>query len=259
VYRGQRTGNAHIAETNVTPTPSASGTARRLLLPAALIALLLATPAQAALGVSSFSVMPSTPRAGDHPDLKVSVSFDPPTADIKEIALHLPGGLTANAHAAPFCSRSHLVADLCPLQTKVGKVSLVGVALGLEAEVARNLYNLKPRRSEPLRLGVPLFGSVSRGGAALVLPVRKRPEDNGLDLAVAGPPREVAGYSVGIKEITFRLKGSVRARIRGRLRRRALLTNPASCGPATTTLDIVAYEGPPPTLTKVSTFALTGC
>jgi hypothetical protein len=226
---------------------------------AALIALLLATPAQGALSVSAFSMTPSTTKVGGHPDLKVSESFDPPTADIKEIVLHLPGGLTANARAAPFCRRSYLVADLCPLQTKVGKVSLVGVALGLEAEVARNIYNLKPRGPERLRLGVPLFGSVSRGGAALVLPVRERPEDHGLDVAVAGPPREVGGYSVALKEVTFRLKGSVRARIRGRLRRRALLTNPASCGPASTALDVVAYEGPPPRLTQVSTFTLTGC
>ena len=149
--------------------------------------------------------------------------------------------------------------DLCPLQTKVGEVRLVGIALGLEAEAARNIYNLKPTDQEALRLGVPLFGSVTRGGAALVLPVRERPEDHGLDVAVAGPPREVGGYSVALREITFRLKGSVRARIRGKLRRRALLTNPASCGPASTTLDVVAYEGPPPMLTKVSTFTPTGC
>jgi hypothetical protein len=243
----------------VTRTPRASWIEAGLLLPAVLIALSLATPAQAALNVSAFSMTPSTTKVRGHPDLKVSESFDPPTADIKQIVLHLPAGLTANARAAPFCSRSYLVADLCPLQTKVGGVRLVGIALGLEAEVARNIYNLKPSGQEALRLGVPLFGSVSRGGAALVLPVRERPDDHGLDVTVAGPPREVAGYSVGIKEVTFTLKGTVRAKIRGRLRRRALLTNPASCGPASTALDIVAYEGPPPTLTKVSTFTLTGC
>jgi hypothetical protein len=250
----------------VTRTPRTSWIEAGLLLPAVLIALFLATPAQGALSVSAFSMTPSTTRAGGHPDLKVSVSFNPPTADIKEIALHLPGGLTANARAAPFCWRSYLEDDLCPLGTtegdvgtKVGEVRLLGVALGLEAVVATNIYNLKPRRPERLRLGVPVFGSVSPVGAPLVLPVRERPEDHGLDVAVAGPPREVAGYSVGTKEVTFRLKGSVRARIRGRLRRRALLTNPASCGPASTALDIVAYEGPPPSITKVSTFTLTGC
>jgi hypothetical protein len=232
---------------------------KRLLLPTALIGLFLAAPAPAALTLSVFSVTPSTTEVRGHPDLKVSESFDPPTADVKEIVLHLPAGLTANARAAPFCPRSYLVADVCSLQTKAGEVRLVGVALGLEAEVARNIYNLKPSGQEALRLGVPLFGSVSRGGAALVLPVRERPQDHGLDVTVAGPPREFAGYSVGLKEIIFRLKGTVRARIKGRLRRRALLTNPASCGPASTALDIVAYEGPPPNITKVSTFTLTGC
>jgi hypothetical protein len=242
----------------VTHRPTSS-IKKRLVPPAALMVLFLATQAQAAFNVSSFSMTPSTTKVRGHPDLKVSESFDPPTADIKEIVLHLPAGLTANARAAPFCRRSYLVSDLCPLQTKVGRVGLVGAALGFEAEAARNIYNLKPSGQEALRLGVPLFGSVSRGGAALVLPVRERPEDHGLDVAVAGPPREVAGYSVALKEITFRLKGTVRARIRGRLRRRALLTNPASCGPASTTLDVVAYEGPPPRLTEVSTFTLTGC
>jgi hypothetical protein len=247
------------SKTIVTRTPRTSWIEAGLLLPVALIVLLLATPVQAAISVSAFSMTPSTTKAGGHPDLKVSESFNPPTADIKEIALHLPGGLTANARAAPFCSRRYLVHDLCPLETKVGEVGLVGVALGLEAEVARNIYNLRPRGPERLRLGVSLFGSVSRGGAALVLPVTERPEDHGLDLALAGPPREVSGYSIGIKEVTFRLKGSVRARIKGRLRRRAFLTNPASCGPASTTLDVVAYEGPPPRLTQVSTFTVTGC
>ena len=132
---------------------------QRSVLPAALIALFVATPAQAALNVSAFSVTPSTTKAGGHPDLTVSESFDPPTADVKQIVLHLPAGLTANARAAPFCRRSYLIADLCPLQTKVGKVSLVGIALGFEAEVARNIYNVKPSGQEALRLGVPLFGS----------------------------------------------------------------------------------------------------
>jgi hypothetical protein len=232
---------------------------KRLFPAAAVIGLLLAAPAQGTLNVSTFSVTPSTTKAGGHPDLAVSESFDPPTADIKQILLHLPAGLTANPRAAPFCRRSNLVADLCPMRTKVGEVRLVGIAFGFEAEVARNIYNLKPSGPEALRLGVPLFGSVSRGGAALVLPVTERPRDRGLDVAVAGPPREVSGYSVKLKQVTFRLKGSVRARIRRKLRRRALLTNPVSCGPASTTLDVVAYEGPPPTVTKVSTFALTGC
>jgi hypothetical protein len=228
---------------------------------AALTAVLaLASPAVAALDVSAFSVIPSTTRAGDHPTLNVSVAFNPPTADVKAIALHLPAGLTANARAAPFCRSRRLVADLCSLEAKVGSVSLAGVALGFEAEAVRNIYNVKPVGTEALRLGVPVFGTVSRGGVALTLPVSRRPQDNGLDIAVAGPPREVAGYSIAIKSVSFRIKGTIRKRTkRGSVRRRAFLTNPRSCGPATSTLDVLAYQGPPAAVTRTAAFTLTGC
>jgi hypothetical protein len=241
---------------------TAGGVRRRAHAPA-LIGLLLvlaaAPTANAALSVSRFSVTPSTTQAGGHPNLDVSIAFDPPTADVRDIALHLPPGLTASARAAPFCSRTNLVADLCPLETKVGSVGLVGEALGIEAEVRRNIYNVRPAGSERLRLGVPVFGSISRGGVALTLPVTARPADGGLDIAVAGPPREVAGYAVRLRELRFRLKGVVRRKIRGKVRRRFLLTNPLSCRPASTVLDVSAHEGPPPRISKVSTFTPKGC
>jgi hypothetical protein len=244
--------------------PSVLDTDRKFLFVAAAIAALwlglAAVPrAEAALNLSGFSVTPSTTRAGAHPSLNVSISFSPPTADVKGIALHLPAGLTANAGAAPFCSRGRLVSDLCPLETKVGSVSLVGVALGFEAEAVRNIYNVKPVGAEPLRLGVPVFGTASRGGVALILLVTRRPEDNGLDIAVAGPPREVAGYSIGIKSVGFRIRGTVRRRVKGSVRRRAFLTNPSSCRPATSALGVTAYEGPPAEVTSTSTFTPTGC
>jgi hypothetical protein len=229
------------------------------LLATLAAALVLASPARAALDVSAFSVTPSTTRAGDHPTLSVSVAFNPPTSDVKAIALHLPAGLVASSRAAPYCPSRRLITDLCPLETKVGSVSLTGIALGFEAEAVRNIYNVKPVGAEALRLGVPVFGTASRGGVALVLPVTRRPQDNGLDITVAGPPREVAGYSVAIKAVSLRIRGTVRRRGRGSGRRRALLTNPRSCGAATTTLEVTAYQGPPAVFTKTSAFTVTGC
>jgi hypothetical protein len=235
----------------------------RLIAAAAIVTLcqvLAGAPAaDAALTVSGFSVTPSTTQAGAHPNLSVFVSFNPPTADVKGISLHLPAGLTANARAAPFCSSRRLVSDLCPLETKVGSVSLVGVALGFEAEATRNIYNVRPVGAEPLRLGVPVFGTASRGGVALMLPVTRRAQDNGLDIAVAGPPREVSGYSIGIKSVAFRIRGTIRRRTKRSVRRKALLTNPRSCGPANSVLDVTAYQGPPANVTLTSSFTPTGC
>ena len=225
---------------------------------AAVVALLVfCAPTSAAPNVSHFSFAPSTTQAGGHPNLNVSISFDPPSADVRQIGLHLPAGLTVNGRAAPFCPRSQLLSDLCDLKAKVGTVTLTGQALGFEAEALRNIYNLRPSGPEPLRLGVPVFGSLSRGGVALTLPVTARPADGGLDLSVAGPPREVAGYAIRIKQVGLRIKGVVRTRTRRGARRRALVTNPRSCAPANTVLEVIGDA--PPAVTRVSSFTPTGC
>jgi hypothetical protein len=225
----------------------------------AVACLVLAFAATAsALNVSSFTVTPSTTQVGSHPTVDLSLSFNPPSADIKSIVLHFPAGLTANAQAAPFCPRSQLLSDLCSLGTRVGAVTLVGEALGFQAEAKRNIYNLKPESGQRLRLGVPLSGSFSRGGFAIVLPVTAR-ADGGLDVALAGPPREVAGYPVLLKEVSLRLQGVVRRKVRRTVRRRAMLTNPRDCRPATTVLEIASHDNPGSVLTQASSFTPTGC
>jgi hypothetical protein len=236
----------------------------KAFIPVVLVALALlfletSPPAQGAVSIARFSMTPSTTRAGGHPSLNVSISFDPPTSDARTLVTHLPAGLTANARAAPFCSRSLLIADLCPLRTKLGSVGLLGQALGFEADVERNIYNTKPAGGERLRLGVPLFGSLTRGGVARTLLANPRPGDGGLDFAVAGPPREVAGYPVRLKALSLRLKGVVRRRIRGHTRKRYLLTNPRSCVPAQTVLEVSTYDEPPIQVSSTSTFTPTGC
>jgi hypothetical protein len=224
----------------------------------ALAVFALAVSAAAAPTVSRFSVTPSTTQAGGHPNLEVVTTFDPPSSDVRQVALHLPTGLSVNAGAAPFCSRGRLLADLCDLRTKVGSVTLAGEALGFEAVAARNIYNLKPVGQERLRLGVPVFGSLSRGGIALMLPVTARP-DGGLDLTVAGPPREVAGYAIRIKEIGFRIRGVVRKKARRKVRIRPLVTNPSSCTPANSVLEVSSYDTTLPPVTMTSSFTPTGC
>ena len=217
-----------------------------------------AVPADAAVAVSRFAVTPSTTQAGGHPTLEVAVAFEPPTSDARAIALHLPAGLTANPRAAPFCPRGRLLSDLCPLETRIGKVTLAGEALGIQAEAQRNIYNLKPTTGQRLRLGVSLFGSFSRGGFALVLPVTSRPADGGLDMAIAGPPREVAGYEIKIREVDLRIQGVVRRRTKRRVQRRGLLTNPRSCQPASSLLEVFS-DAPAATVTATSVFTPTGC
>jgi hypothetical protein len=226
------------------------------------LALALAPAAQSAVGVSQFAVVPSTTQAGGHPTLTISSAFEPPSADVKDFVLRLPAGLTANAGAAPFCPHKRLVADLCPSSTKIGSIAVAGEAFGLEAELRRNIYNMRPAASEALRLGVSVFGSLTTGGVAATLPVTTR-ADRGLNIAVTGLPSDFNGVTVKLSRIRMQLKGQVRRRVgkgkRRRVRTRSLLTNPRSCEPATSALELTTHETPPATVTSLSTFTPTGC
>jgi hypothetical protein len=212
----------------------------------------------AAVDVSNFSVTPSTTQAGGHPNLQVSVSFSSPSSGVKDLALHLPAGLTANPAAIPFCSRKRLLANLCSSKSKAGSITGVGEAYGFEIAVTRAIYNVKPGASERLRLAVPIFGSFSRPGIAAELPVTERP-DRGLDMAVAGLPQEVNGFAIHIKRVSLRIRGEVRTRVGKRLRTRAFLTNPLVCTPATTVLELTSHDVPPATVSRTSAFLPTGC
>jgi hypothetical protein len=228
------------------------------IVAATLLTVLFASAvsAEAAVTVTGFSATPSTTRAGGHPNLSTSIAFSEPTT-LSGLALHLPAGLRAEPRAFPFCSRKSLLADFCPLNSKVGSIAVVAVAYGIELPVTREIYNVRPRSPERLRLGVPIIASYTGTGVAAEFPVSQRPQDKGLDIAVSGLPSEVGGIAVRVREVKFFLKGTSRKRIKRRVRKRAFLTNPVSCTPATTALDVMLHDAT--TLTATSSFTPTGC
>ena len=211
-----------------------------------------------ALSVSSFSVAPSTTQAGGHPDLSVSFSFADPST-VRDVSLHLPAGLTANPGAIPFCTRKLLVRSLCAPKSKVGSLTVTAVAFDFELPVTRSFYNIRPVALERLRLGLPLFGTYSRPGVAAELPVTERAGDKGLDMTVAGLPSEVGGYPVRLKNVSLRVRGVARIRVRKKLKERPFLTNPVSCAPATSTLVVTPQDAPAAPVTTASSFTPSGC
>jgi hypothetical protein len=233
---------------------------RALLLSAALSIALLSstTSAEAAATVSGFAVTPSTTQVGGHPNLSVAVTFSEPTA-LSGLALHLPAGLTANARAIPFCSRKSLLADFCPTGSRVGSITVVAVAYGLELPVKREIYNTRPGPTERLLLGVPIIASYTGTGVAAKLPVTERPRDKGLDIAIAGLPSEVAGIPIRLKSASLWIKGVSRTRTKKRIHKRAFLTNPMLCTPAISGLDVTLHDNPATTLAASSSFTPTGC
>jgi hypothetical protein len=217
----------------------------------------VASPVHAAPHLSAFSLVPSTTQAGGHPSLSVSASLEALTA-VKTVALHLPAGLTANSRAAPFCSEKRLRADLCSPKAKVGSITILGDVSGLDVNVTKKIYNLKPVATERLRLGVPLYGSLTQLGAALLVPATARPSDDGLDL-VTDLPIEVLGHRIRVREVRAQVRGLVRKRVRGAVRRKAFLTNPHACLPAQTVLEVTSHEDPSTSATMTSSFTPTGC
>jgi hypothetical protein len=226
---------------------------------AVLAGVLPTASAHAAPDVSQFSVTPSTTQAGGHPNLQISTSFSSPSSGVKDFALHLPAGLSATPTAIPYCTRKRLLADICSPRSVAGSITAVGEAYGFDVPVSRKIYNVRPVASERVRLAVPILGSLSRPGIAAELPVTERPADKGLDMVVSGLPQQVNGLPIRVKRLSIRLRGTVRTRVRKRLRTKAFLTNPRTCTPATSVLEVTTHEAPTATITKTSAFTPTGC
>jgi len=216
-----------------------------------------ATRGEAAVDVSSFAVTPSTAAAGGHPNLTIAVGFAEPASGVKDIALHLPAGLTANPSAFAYCSRGDLIRYSCPSKSRLGSLSVVAVAYGLELPFSATLYNMRPGPAERVRIGVPIPGPDQI--FAVELPIKERPADKGLDFTITGLPQNVAGVTVRVSELKIWLKGTVRRKVRKRWRRRAFLTNPSTCAPAASSLELTSYDPPGAVITTTSSFTPTGC
>jgi hypothetical protein len=222
-----------------------------------LLVLVIAPRGEAAVDVSSFSVTPSTAAAGGHPNLAISVGFPEPTTGVKDIALHLPAGLTANPNAFAFCSRRLLLQYLCPPKSRLGSFSVAAVVYGIALPYRAELYNMRPALTERIRIGTPI--ATPQQVFAAELPIRERPSDKGLDVAVTGLPQDVAGITVRVTRVDLWLRGTVRRKIRKRWRRRAFLTNPTACVPATSVLELTTHDAPTAVITKTSSYTPTGC
>jgi hypothetical protein len=230
-----------------------------IALAALLVVAAIAAPAgEAAVDVSGFSVAPSTTEAGGHPNLAFSVAFAEPTPGVKDIALHLPAGLTATPNAFAFCSRRRLVRYLCPSKSRLGSFTVVVVAYGTELPFRAELYNMRPGATERVRIGTPI--PAPKQVLAGELPITERPADRGLDVVVTGLPQEIpGGVSVRVVDVKLSLKGTVRRKVRKKWRTRAFLTNPTTCVPATSVLELTTFDVPPIAITKTSSYTPSGC
>ncbi len=186
--------------------------------------------------------------AGAHRD--VCVSFDVGQTggdDLRGLTLHLAPGLIGDPSAAARCSQANFAAGACPAGAQVGTVAATAqsiISLNLSGEV----YNLTPDADEPARLGIsiePLGGLVSP--IHIQSSVRTRLTDYGLDSTTQNDlPRQaevlggVVPVDITVTHMALALWGQKGAHP---TLAKPFATLPTSCQPATTTIDVSAYDG----------------
>jgi hypothetical protein len=138
---------------------------------ASLLALgwvaLVATSAEGAITITSFTAETANTLAGAHPDANTTFAFRPtvgvsgepitPSGGVpRNLTFQLPPGFVGNVQAAPQCSQQVFEDFNCPADTQVGAGNVVVVSGGLdgEATLAAQVYNLGPPPNAPALLGI---------------------------------------------------------------------------------------------------------
>jgi hypothetical protein len=110
----------------------------------------------------------------------------------------------------------------------------------LPLDLTGSVYNLTPDSDEPARLGIRIDALGSLSTIRLQTTIRTRLTDYGLDTVTPDIPRTSTGLPVEIQSMALTLWG---ARGDHPSLAKPFVTVPTSCGPATTRIDIAAYDG----------------
>lgn len=237
-----------------------------------------------AFGPASLTVTSTDDRAGAHPDVTTSFSFtttnDPvygeiPVAPMKTVRLSLPAGLVGDAAGTPQCPAAQFAAGplgggSCPDATQVGVAKLDADLFGLRQDLVFPVYNVAPADDEPAVFGFSVLAPNVKIGFGV------RPSDGGLDtlidgvnqgariygqtLTLWGVPQDPShnGLRGSCMDVAGGGPGSCTAAPAGPAV--ALLRNPTSCTPQTTTLSVASWVEPQRFVTRsVTTPAPTGC
>jgi hypothetical protein len=220
---------------------------------AVVVAAALVTPASAAaFGPTGAAAAPASTQAGANSNFTVHFGVDESSRDIKGFVIHLPPGEVGAATATPLCSQAQFAAKACPANTQVGTTTTTATLLGVPVPltIPGVLYNLAPVGSEPARLGIRLTPTV--GDEVLLQSViTVRASDGGLDSSVDDLPNTAGGIPIDVTAIDITLFGRAGTPAKG------FMSNPTSCGTATTTIDAFAYDGSRGSAT--ASFTPTGC
>jgi hypothetical protein len=224
----------------------------------ALASAAIAAPAQASIGISSFSLTPSTTQAGGTssspgPNLVLDAKFSTSNADTpKDATIALATGLLANPSVVPLCPTSDFQAGFCPDSSRIGQGYVTGTApeFGLTLNLPTDAYLIQPQGSEPARVGlIVTFFDFPVATQSAPVTIRSSP-DVGIDIPLTGLPNDLDGVPAIIDGLHLTIFGSVNGT--------AFTRNPTACSAATSSLTVDSY-GDSTQHTSTSSFTPTGC
>jgi len=224
----------------------------------AVIALFFATgSASAAIGVSSYSLTPSTTTHAANPDLSINATRSGSSSDdLKQATLSLPAGMNYSLAAATKCSSWAFSIDSCPASSIVGtatlsgNLSLVGWRLS-SGSASGTAYALSNSQ----------FGTIYRPSGLANISVKTNVGGSsgaGISLTSGNYPRTT--YLFGFIPLDFTISGasfSLYGKSNSTKTGPVVVTNPDACGTASSTLTFNAYNGS--SGSKSSAFNVTGC
>jgi hypothetical protein len=189
-----------------------------LALALAVTAAAVPTTASADVTLTDFKVEPSDTQGGGHPDVTITqqFSYSNNTDSVKDGFVRLQPGLLGNPQSAAFCSQEQFSSDGCPADSTIGSVSVSATAYPtpitpIPVTNPGTVYNLRPTRDEPARVGI-----VVDGGGGGLLPkvflqapvyVRPGPDGYGLESTFADQPQQAGGIPIQITRIALTFNG----------------------------------------------------
>jgi len=232
---------------------------------ATTVVMLAAAPSAFGFGFSNLSVAPATAPAGSNSNVTLNIAIQEPSAQLRDLTIHLPPGLVGNPLATPRCSEDQLAADNCPAASDVGDVTnnvtvTLLSAIPVTTDVHGQLYNVTPRPGEPARFGIVLDPSPIPGvpaGEKIILQSGAvlRQSDFGLDSVLTDLPNSTAILGVpgriDINSVTLTLSGVAGSPPKGFIRL------PTSCKTHTVGFDVRAWDNE--TASGQTTFTTNKC
>jgi hypothetical protein len=209
----------------------------------------------------SFTATASSYAANAHPTLTMNIARADKQKQIRNLAIHLPAGLTANTNTAtvPQCTQASAAAATCATTqatSQVGTIPSTTIGSGAESYTVTNgkIFAVVPNATEVARFAaiIPVtVGPYNLGNMTVPISGALR-SDYGIDLNTTLPLR-YEGIAVRIQAMQMVVNGTVNSN--------NYLNNPSKCTAGSISADFTAADSSTDSSTanNSSVYTATGC